>query len=232
MTKDVIKLIQWIVWYATTEGISLTRLRLVKFLYLADLFFAREKNGSTYTNLPWAFIHYGPYCNEVTREIDSAVSLELIEEEAYQSKYGDKDYYLYRSRFEEQPALPSDLPTYVSSELKWAIRKWGEDAGGLLDYVYFETEPMNNVHPGDLLDFSQARKPMKEPEIYMKKLSQKKIEKARQAIQRLTEKTIATQIHCRLDYKASFYDEKYFSFLSLIEEPDIETGLDGVAELQ
>src|SRR4030067_2886744 len=120
MTKDISQLIRWIVWYASSCELSLTRLRLVKFLYLADLFFARETSGQTFTNLPWAFVHYGPFCNEAVREIDTAVRLGLIEEEAYESKYEDKDYYLYRSRVEEEPSLLNDMPTYVSSELKWA----------------------------------------------------------------------------------------------------------------
>jgi hypothetical protein len=232
MKRDTLRIVQWIVWYASSCEVSLTRLRLVKFLYLADLFFARETSGEVLTDLPWAFVHYGPYCNEAVSQIDAAVNLGLIEEEPHESKYGDKDFYSYRTRIEEQPVLPSDLPTYVSSELKWAIKKWGEDSGGLLDYVYFETEPMHNVNPGDLLDFSHVRKPVKEPQFFMRKLPKKKLEEARQAIRKLTEKTLVNQAHCRLAYKASLYDEKYFHFLTLIEEPDLETGLDGVAELQ
>jgi hypothetical protein len=232
MERDILQLIQWIVWYASSCELSLTRLRLVKFLYLADLFFARENNGQTFSTLPWAFIHYGPYCNEAVKEIDVAVSLGLIEEQAYESKYDDKDYYLYRSRVEEAPALMSDLPTYVSSELKWAIRKWGEDSGGLLDYVYFETEPMVNVHKGDLLDFSKARQPIKQPKIEMKKLSKKRLNVAKEALKKLSEKTLANERALKYQYKPSLYDEKYFSFLNSLEEPDLDIGIDGVAEIR
>jgi hypothetical protein len=232
MTKDISQLIQWIVWYASSCELNLTRLRLVKFLYLTDLFFAREKNGQTLTKFPWAFVHYGPYCSEAVSEIDAAVSLGLIEEQAYQSKYEDKDYYLYRSLVEEEPFLLSDLPTYVSSELKWAIQKWGEDSGGLLDYVYFETEPMINVHRGDFLDFSKARKPIKQPKIQMKKLSKKQLNIAKEAIKKLSEKTLANERARNYQYTSTLYDEKYLVFLNSLEESDVETGLDGVAEIK
>ena len=232
MTKDISQLIRWIVWYASSCELSLTRLRLVKFLYLADLFFARETSGQTFTNLPWAFVHYGPFCNEAVREIDTAVRLGLIEEEAYESKYEDKDYYLYRSRVEEEPSLLNDMPTYVSSELKWAIQKWGEDSGGLLDYVYFETEPMVNVHRGDSLDFSKARKPIKQPKIQMKTLSKKQLNIAKEAVKKLSEKTLANERAHNYQYTSSLYDEKYLAFLNSLEESDVETGLDGVAEIK
>lgn len=232
MERDTVQLIQWIVWYASTYEITLTRLRLVKFLYLADLFFAREKNGQTFSALPWAFIHYGPYCNEAVKEIDAAVSLGLIEEQAYESKYEDKDYYLYRSCVDEEPSLMRDLPTYVSSELKWAIQKWGEDSSGLLDYVYFETEPMVNVHRGDLLDFSKACQPIKQPKMEMKKLSKKRLNVAKEALKKLSDKTLANERACKYQYKPALYDEKYFSFLKSIEEPDLDTGLDGIAEIK
>ena len=232
MEKDTIQLIQWIVWHASSYELNLTRLRLVKFLYLADLFFAREKNGQTFTKFPWAFVHYGPFFGEAVKEIDAAVSLGLIEEQAFESKYEDKDYYLYRSLIEEEPTLVSDLPTYVSSELKWAIQKWGEDSGGLLDYVYFETEPMVNVHRGDLLDFLKARKPIKQPKIQMKTLSKKQLNRAKEAVKKLMEKTMAIEREHIYQYTSSLYDEKYLVFLDSLDESDVETGLDGVAEIK
>lgn len=37
------------------------------------------------------------------------------------------------------------------------MKKWAGDTFGLLDHVYFETEPMKSVDPGDSLDFSRSR---------------------------------------------------------------------------
>jgi hypothetical protein len=50
------KLIQFIVCQATEFEASLTPIRVIKFLYLADLYDARENKGETLTGWPWAFI--------------------------------------------------------------------------------------------------------------------------------------------------------------------------------
>src|SRR3989304_1658958 len=65
-------LIHLIVWYASSRGEKLTTLRLVKFLYLADLYHARVSRGTTLTGWPWAFVHFGPYCQEAMSAIDRA----------------------------------------------------------------------------------------------------------------------------------------------------------------
>ena len=45
-------LIKYIAWYATQQGIKLTTNRLVKFLYLADLYYARIKDGKQSRDFP------------------------------------------------------------------------------------------------------------------------------------------------------------------------------------
>jgi hypothetical protein len=50
------KLIQFIVCQATEFGTSLSPIRVVKFLYLADLYHARENKGETLPGWPWAFV--------------------------------------------------------------------------------------------------------------------------------------------------------------------------------
>lgn len=49
MKFDPVKLIQFIVCQATEIGVSLSPIRVVKFLYLADLYHARENKGETLT---------------------------------------------------------------------------------------------------------------------------------------------------------------------------------------
>src|SRR3989338_139415 len=68
-SEDVVRLI---VWYASRRGEKLTTLRLVKFLYLADLYHARVSKGTTLPGWPWAFVHFGPYCQEAMSAIDRA----------------------------------------------------------------------------------------------------------------------------------------------------------------
>jgi hypothetical protein len=216
---------------AREHEVTLTRLRLVKFIYLADLYFARVSKGETLTGLPWAFVYYGPYCSAVLEEIEAAVAAGFVNEEARESKYEDKDYYLYHSVDEVEPEMKGELPFYVMSELRHAIKKWGEDSHGLLDHVYFETEPMRDVRKGDHLDFTSAQMPSIERPIRMKQLSKKNIERAKEAIRKLTSKTttLISRSPIRDEPK---HDKYYYDFLQSIEEADLEARLDGTAEIK
>jgi len=64
MTTNIFKLIQYITWLATERDEVLSPTRLVKFLYLTDLYHERKKGGDTLTGWPWKFVHYGPFCGE------------------------------------------------------------------------------------------------------------------------------------------------------------------------
>lgn len=55
MSVDPVKLTQFIVCQDTEFGASLSPIRVVKFLYLADLYYARENKGETLTGWPWKF---------------------------------------------------------------------------------------------------------------------------------------------------------------------------------
>lgn len=55
MGVDPVKLIQFIICQATEFGASLSPIRVVKFLYLADLYHARENRGETLTGWPWKY---------------------------------------------------------------------------------------------------------------------------------------------------------------------------------
>jgi hypothetical protein len=46
------------------------------------------------------------------------------------------------------------------------VKEWGDaDLNKLLDYVYFETEPMQNAKRGDVLDFSSVSQPTLTPSL-------------------------------------------------------------------
>jgi len=56
MGVDPVELIQFVVCQATECGASLSPIRVIKFMYLADLYHARENKGETLTGWPWAFV--------------------------------------------------------------------------------------------------------------------------------------------------------------------------------
>lgn len=179
-------LVHLIVWYASARGEVLTAVRVVKFLYLADLYYARAHSGRTMTDWPWAFVHFGPYCSESMEALDEAVKGSLIEAKPYTSRYTDEEKFVFRCDVEDVPALESQLPNSVALPLRRAVHYWAGDTSALLDHVYFETEPMIPAKRGERLDFTLASPP---PPPYTSaetaKLSKSRIREGRRLVERL-----------------------------------------------
>ena len=230
MRVDPVKLIQFIVCQATEFGASLTPIRVVKFLYLADLYHARENRGETLTGWPWKFVYFGPYCGESIVALNEAVNNGLIDAKSFESKYDERDRFLYTCHLEKEPDTANDLSLYVWSSLKEAIKKWADDTPGLLDHVYYDTEPMEDVKRGDLLDFSKARLPIELPKLEMKKISKSKAEKAKQLISALRKQYQASSYKLSEEKVQMVRDGAFRKSLPLVDDEDLEEGLSGIAE--
>lgn len=228
-------LIKYIVWYATQQDTKLTMNRLVKFLYLADLYYARIKNGQTITGFPWRFIYYGPYCSEVWSAIDKATEEGLICKETYESKFGDdKEYNLFWCRDDAAEELGNKIHVGVIGQLQKAIKEFGDDTPQLLDYVYFDTEPMKDAKKGNVLDFSKAGKLESIEKIQLKKLSPEKINQAREKIKKLSDGLNADRKRLlKSEQEARKYkDESYYKFLEFLDGEELEVGLKGTAKIK
>ena len=119
--------------------------RLVKLLYLADLEWRRTHKGEPIANLTWKFLHFGPYANELA-DLLGGPELEVTELE--QGK--DARRFTFGKETEK-----SGLPSEIVGLLNQLVKKWGDvQLNKLLDYVYFDTEPMENAKRYELLDFS------------------------------------------------------------------------------
>ena len=232
--RKVLDLIKYIVCYATDHDIRLTTVRIVKCLYLADLYHARLFGGETFTKFPWAFVYYGPYCREAMGSIEDARLQGLIASQTYESKYQNKDYALFSCHDERYEELRRTFPIPMLSELQSRIKKFGDDTAQLLDYVYFETEPMMDVKKGDRLDFSKARALQREPIIEPHKMSKENIEQIKAHIKNLGMKFRAAKDNLIKDEQdtSHFKDDLYRQALGSFQEPEIPTGIDGVAEIK
>jgi hypothetical protein len=188
------ELVAWICWYASEQDAGLTSIQLVKYLYLADVFHARRFGGDTLTGWPWAFVHFGPFCAEALQTLERVSSAGLVYAQRYPSKYSeDEEFTVFRGAGAEPSNIDSLLSLGEMSDLKRSIRNWINDTAGLLDYVYFETEPMAGIQPRDILDFNRVRAPSakiesKKPE--PASFPERKRRKAKDAIARLKSRTI------------------------------------------
>jgi hypothetical protein len=228
MNLNISELIQYITWLASEREEMLSPIRLVKFLYLADLYYARRNGGTTLTGWRWNFVHYGPFTNEALDAIQSAIQAGMIAAIPYQGSFDDEEHFLYKTESETEPCLAARLPFYVIGPLQGAIKKWASDTFGLLDHVYFETEPMKNVKPGDLLDFSKAREPETFRELHMRRLSKTKISQGKALIAKMRE----NQRECMIAEPAAIYDDVYNKAMEFLDGEDLDLQIDGEARIE
>ena len=225
-------LIQLIVYYATERNLRLSTIRVIKFLYLTDLYFARYNQGKTLTGWPWKFWKFGPWCVQSWQAVQDAVDRGLIEAKTYPSEFDEEDYYLFEVKLDKEPDLEASLPIYVISPLKLAIKKWGDDTHALLDHVYFETEPMDRVGRGELLDFSKAFPPEKPKQIVMNKLPSEKIQQGKELLTKMKDK-FAQGRKISLELSTSqIIDESYLEAIEYLDDEDLAPGLTGRAEIK
>jgi uncharacterized phage-associated protein len=142
--------------------------RLVKLMYIAEIEYFRQRRERL-TDLDWRFYLYGPY----PMSLNGILGEQEIE--THEWKTGKTSKHIVR---DEEMFMRATADTTIEVIIKNIVKDWGDaDLNQLLDYVYFETEPMQNAKRGDALDFSTV-----EPSISKKiqiSLDQEKLSKLR-----------------------------------------------------
>lgn len=139
---------------------DLRPIHLIKYVYLADLEFAKSHDGKSFTGIDWQFYDFGPYSNDVYLQVDPAVNSIYAEKKIFPSDYQDnKDWCCYNivddTLLDE---IDSKLPITITATLQRHIRNFTNSTPELLNYVY-NTAPMRNAAPLEMLDFSYAVEP-------------------------------------------------------------------------
>jgi len=150
MQAVVLNIIKQIIISAKEQDIIVpAKTRLIKLLYLIEIEYYKLYQKRL-AELKWQFYHYGPY----TAEIESILGSPDIEEIPFVLKGGKlgSHYDLVEDDFRSY--FPSDIKRIVD----YVVKEWSEiDLSKLLDYVYFETEPMRDARRGELLDFTKIK---------------------------------------------------------------------------
>ena len=146
---DLKPLIAYLIDQVNDQGGSPNKTALVKLVYLVDVE-CQRRFGRTATGLPWRFHHYGPYSAQLERDINDNEFVHAFGNQqsgfAFRASSNWRDIHrTFEANFEPGIRRIAD----------GVVRQWGlEDLNPILEYVYFETEPMQEAQRGDTLDFS------------------------------------------------------------------------------
>lgn len=172
--EKVLNIFKEILKQAREEGYSVGITQLVKFLYLLEVEYYRFYQQRL-TNLEWKFFHYGPYAPEIEEILKSPdidqEEIDISDERIFRKLLVAKDRY---KKYTTEPEVIRLITRIVN---EWG----GADLRSLLDYVYFETEPMQDVKRREVLDFSEI-KPWHIKKVKKIKVNQKRLHEIRKHI--------------------------------------------------
>ncbi|WP_169734374.1 type II toxin-antitoxin system antitoxin SocA domain-containing protein [Desulfocurvus vexinensis] len=203
-------------------------------MYLFDYYHAKV-TGEKYSDLPWAFVYYGPYCSEAMRRIDEAVRRGDINKNTFDSKFDiDKEYSIFKCYDDDAASIGEKLNIIVVSKIQWAIRRFGDDTAELLDYVYFDTEPMHGAKKGNILDFARVTKFEAPKEIKKRPLTKDEIQKAKELISRMGKKyDEGKKLLAEEDARLSrFKADSYSKFIQFINDAESLPSFSGSAKIE
>jgi hypothetical protein len=147
------RLVPYVIQRIEDEGGIPNRTRVLKIIYLIDLEYFRRHRW-TATGWRWVYHYFGPYAFEYPKVLQK-IGMSLIDE-AEDETANAKRVYKYHVAENQQIADIvglADLSMIDDIVHRWAL----DDLNILLNHAYFETEPMVDAKPGDVLDFNRIR---------------------------------------------------------------------------
>jgi hypothetical protein len=218
-SEKVDRIIQYALAVAAGEDFcnrELGPIHLIKYVYLADLFYSERNKGETFTGTPWKFHNFGPWDFEVFKRIDPACSVIDAEKKSIPSEYKDGDFCRWSVKHEGlEDLLERELPIVVTSTIKWAVRKFGADTSSLLNYVYL-TRPMLTAAPGERLVFcppEQSELPEPTESKTMSKKDQKRRSQELKEARKIIQEKLASKdrFSKKIAVRPPRYDEVFFA---------------------
>jgi len=201
-------------------------IHLIKYVYLADLFYASRNKGETFTGVDWQFYNFGPWSQAVHSRVNPALKTIMANKQTFESDYGESDWERWNLR---DKYLLNDkrqlLPPTISSQLQRDIHKYLKDLPSLLDHVY-RTEPMLNAAPGETINFSFACEKSNTVDATSGDLKMQTISKKKQKIFKNKMSVLRKEFQKGKDAESKLYtpvenprhDEIYFQGIQWLEE--------------
>lgn len=169
-------------------------IHLIKYVYLADLAFARRNRGETYTGADWRFYKFGPWSQAVNARIEPALAVLQADRKVFESDYEERDDWVRWSKRDGRLLEQIDrrISPCIALDLRKNVHKFRKDTPALLDFVY-TTKPMLSAAPNEVLDFSLAieeslREQQKLQPLRMEALSAKKRKQFKERMKAIRDK--------------------------------------------
>lgn len=121
---------------ARAQGAVITRTKLAKLLYLADLR-AVETLGRPGSGVEWRWLHYGPFSRRLLGVEDELVGAGIIEREITENYFGNVEYRLRLGR-----QVPVDVDVEFAAIIEHVVLDYGNLAASSLRDLTYQTPPM------------------------------------------------------------------------------------------
>lgn len=197
------------------EGTA-NKTKLLKLLYLADIEYYRA-TGRTMTGFNWIFYLYGPWAPEYDALLKQLQDENAIRLQAWASAGVEGERIILNEEAQLEKLIPTANAFLRTRRL---IDVWADKGvSSLLDYVYFETEPMRDARKMESLDFSKVS--AEPPPPYRRAKSGtdvKELRRLKEKFQEITKKTLSEPSGVRHDQAP--YDATYVKALEVLDEQE------------
>jgi len=212
--KAVDNLLPAIVTWITEHDSYATKTKLLKLLYLFDVEYYR-RHQSTFTGFGWKFFHLGPWAAEYDPALSGLVAHGILSEQRSSASEYDTAFYKSAERVETRSAFERVKDEAILLEV---LKRWGtRTTGEILNYVYFQTEPMEAGIRNQPLDFSLIATNLSA--VYSRSSSGKssaEIRKLRAKFDRRQAEKMAN-VPRPFTFTPPRYDEEYFDAMGKLE---------------
>jgi hypothetical protein len=147
-----VDLLRYIIGFASERGTPPVKTSLVKLLYLADVEAVR-RGRPRLSDVNWIYYKFGPYAFELEQAIRDLLGQDVDELEGVSA--AGRSYHKYQAEMLDDS---TSLSPEAKAVLNIVLERWaGESLEKLLNYAYFETEPMLVAKWKEPLDFSMIQ---------------------------------------------------------------------------
>lgn len=189
----------------------LTKTKLIKYLYLIDIEYYK-KFGTTFSGYNWIFYEFGPWAYEYNGTFQQM-------QEHHNFRFSGQGEAVFISCYERE-SLESVFDSIdLESKARRIIDRWAaEPLGELLNYVYFDTDPMEGAERHKRLDFEKIKSAEPIPKFHL--IPGTKSKKGKAEILKRIQDRIAQKSESVRQFTPPNFDEKYFKAIQIMDDED------------